>query len=149
ARLVTIAGDSVIMANGAAPNILEDILSAKPVGTLFLPRGGLVSARKRWIGLIAKPRGKLVVDVGASTALTQKGKSLLPIGITDVAGHFSKGDVVSIVDHEGTELARGLSNYAAGDIWQLRGKRSEEVQSMLGRRAYEEVVHRDNLVLLH
>jgi glutamate 5-kinase len=147
ARLVTIAGDSVIMANGSHPTILEEILSAQPVGTLFLPRGGLVSARKRWIGLIAKPRGKLVVDDGARKALVEKGRSLLPIGITDVMGTFGKGDVVSICDEAGQELARGLTNYAAGDIWQIRGRRSEEVLAQLGKRAYEEVVHRDNLVV--
>jgi glutamate 5-kinase len=147
ARLVTIAGDSVIMANGSHPTILEEILSAQPVGTLFLPRGGLFSARKRWIGLIAKPRGKLVVDDGARRALIEKGRSLLPIGITDVVGNFGKGDVVSITDRDGQELARGLTNYAAADIWQIRGKRSEDVLSHLGKRAYEEVVHRDNLVV--
>ena len=135
------------MANGSEPAILEDILSAKPVGTLFLPRGGLFSARKRWIGLIAKPRGKLVVDDGARRALVEKGRSLLPIGILDVVGNFGKGDVVSIADAESNELARGLTNYAAGDIWQIRGKRSEDVVALLGKRAYEEVVHRDNLVV--
>lgn len=148
ARLVTMAGDSVIMANGAHPHILEEVLSAEPVGTLFLPRGGLVSARKRWIGMIAKPRGKLVVDAGACVALVEKGRSLLPIGITDVVGNFGKGDVVSVVDQAGQELARGLTNYAAADIWQIRGKRSDQVAQQLGRRAYEEVVHRDNLVVI-
>src|SRR5262245_44354092 len=93
ARLVTASGESVIMANGAVPNILDRLFAAEPLGTLFLPHGGTLPARKRWIGTTARPRGKLITDAGARAAVEQRGRSLLPIGVVQVSGHFGKGDV--------------------------------------------------------
>src|SRR5262245_42130784 len=93
ARLVTASGDSVIMANGAVPDVLDRVFAAEPVGTLFLPHGGTLPARKRWIGTTARPRGKLITDAGARAAVEQRGRSLLPIGVVQVSGHFGKGDV--------------------------------------------------------
>jgi glutamate 5-kinase len=148
ARLVTASGEPVIMANGAQPNVLDRIFASEPVGTLFLPHGGTLPARKRWIGTTAQPRGKLVTDAGARDAVQRKNKSLLPIGVLHIGGHFSKGDVVTLCDAAGEEYARGLSNYAATDAERIRGLRTEQISDVLGDLPYVEMVHRDNLVVL-
>lgn len=148
ARIATASGESVIMANGATPGILDTILAAEPVGTLFLPHGNSLSAWKRWLGYTAQPRGKLVLDAGARDAVMKKGKSLLPIGVIDVRGSFAKGDVVVLCDADGAEIARGLTNYSAHDAGRIRGLRSDQIGVVLGAVPYEEVVHRDNLVVV-
>src|SRR5438552_2897433 len=102
ARLATAAGESVLMANGNIPDILDLLFAGEPVGTLFLPHGGTVPAWKRWLGFTARPRGRLVVDAGARQAVERGGRSLLPIGVVRVAGTFSKGDVVALCEAEGT-----------------------------------------------
>lgn len=147
ARLVTSAGGSVIIASGRTDGVLQRVLGGETVGTLFLASGPEQTARRRWIGLTARPRGQLVVDDGARRALERSQKSLLAIGMVAVAGSFEKGDVVAVVDREGAEFARGLVNYAANDARRIVGMRNEEVRACLGT-VYDEVVHRDNLVLL-
>jgi glutamate 5-kinase len=148
ARLVTAAGESVIIANGTRPGVLDAILAGEPVGTLFLPTGSAVSARKRWMAFTATPRGRLVVDAGARDAVRHRGGSLLPIGVTGVAGAFGKGDVVALCGPDGADFARGLTNYAAADAGRICGLRSEQIGRVLGTVPYEEIVHRDNLVVL-
>ena len=103
ARLATAAGESVIMANGASPGVLDAILAGEPVGTLFLPHGSSMPAWKRWLGFTARPKGKLLTDAGARQAVQDQGRSLLPIGVIGVTGLFGKGDVVSLCDANGTE----------------------------------------------
>jgi len=147
AGLVTRAGGSVIIASGKRPEPLTRILAGEPTGTLFLARGRTQGARKRWIGLTARPRGHLVVDAGARVALESGVKSLLAIGIVDVVGDFDKGDVVGVRDPEGREFARGLTNYPAPDARQIRGLRTEQARQAIGFALYDEVIHRDNLVL--
>jgi glutamate 5-kinase len=147
AKLVTQAGGSVIIASGRQQEPLTRILAGEPVGTLFLARGQTQGARKRWIGLTARPRGRFVVDPGARRALETGTKSLLAIGVVDVLGDFDKGDVVSIQDTAGQEFARGLTNYNTTDARQIRGLRTEQVRLALGTAPYDEVIHRDNLVL--
>ena len=148
ARLATAAGESVIMANGTQPGILDAIFAGEQVGTLFLPPGTTVPAWKRWVGYTARPKGHLLVDAGARQAVQHKGRSLLPIGIVSVHGAFGKGDVVSLCDPEGIEFARGLTNYAAADIGRILGLRTEQIAEVLGAVPYAEVVHRDNLVVI-
>jgi glutamate 5-kinase len=148
ARLATEAGESVIMANGATPGVLDAILAGQAVGTLFLPHGGTLPAWKRWLGYTARPRGRLVVDAGARIAVEKKGRSLLPIGVIQVVGAFSKGDVVALTDAEGTEFARGLTNYSAQDASRICGLRTDQMAETLGGVPYEEIVHRDNLVVI-
>ena len=147
ARLATVAGESVLIANGSIPGILDAIFRAEPVGTLFLPHDRTMPAWKRWLGYTARPRGRLIVDAGARQAVQHQGRSLLPIGVVEVGGTFGKGDVVTLLDVAGVEFARGLSNYSSGDIERLRGLRSEQVREAIGASAYEEVIHRDNLVV--
>lgn len=148
ARLATAAGESVIMANGSRPGVLDAIFAAEPVGTLFLPHGSTVPAWKRWLGFTARPKGRLLVDAGARAAVTSKGRSLLPIGVVRVLGTFSKGDVLAICDGDGIEFARGLTNYASTDATRILGLRTDEIASVLGTTPYEEIVHRDNLVVV-
>jgi glutamate 5-kinase len=147
ASLVTRAGGSVIIASGKKPEPLTRILDGQPVGTLFLARGVTHGARKRWIGLTARPRGHYVVDGGARRALEVGSKSLLAIGVIEVVGDFEKGDVVGIRDDQGHEFARGLTNYATTDARLIRGLRTEQARQALGATPYDEVVHKDNLVL--
>jgi glutamate 5-kinase len=147
ARLVTQAGGSVVIASGKKANPLTRILQGEPVGTLFLARGATQGARKRWIGLTARPRGHLVVDAGARLALESGKTSLLAIGVVEVVGDFEKGDVVAVRDAEGLEFARGLSNYATAEARLIRGLRTEQARKALGTDLYDEVIHKDNLVL--
>jgi glutamate 5-kinase len=148
ARLVTQAGGSVVIASGKKPGPLTRILAGERVGTLFLARGATQGARKRWIGLTARPRGHYVVDAGARRALETGTKSLLAIGVVDVVGDFEKGDVVGVRDADGHEFARGLSNYATADARQIRGLRTDQARRALGAASYDEVIHKDNLVLI-
>jgi glutamate 5-kinase len=148
ARLATAAGESVIMANGATTEILDTIFAGQPAGTLFLPHGNSVPAWKRWLGFTAQPKGRLVLDAGAQRAIVDKGKSLLPIGVVHTQGNFNKGDVVALCDATGNEIARGLSNYSRVDAERILGLRTEQISQALGAVPYEEIVHRDNLVIL-
>jgi glutamate 5-kinase len=148
ARLATAAGESVIMANGSVAGILDRIMAGEVVGTLFLPHGSSLKSKKRWLGFTARPRGKLITDAGARSAVQHQGRSLLAIGMVGVAGTFHKGDVVALCDGEGQEFARGLSNYSADDARKICGLRTEQVAEVLGSLPYEEVVHRDNLVVI-
>jgi glutamate 5-kinase len=148
ARLATVAGESVLMASGKCPGVLDAIFRAEPVGTLFLPHSSTLPAWKRWLGYTARPRGRLVVDAGARQAVQRQGRSLLPIGVVQVVGSFGKGDVVALVGPDGDEFARGLTNYPSATADRLRGLRTEQVREALGSVPYEEVVHRDNLVVV-
>jgi glutamate 5-kinase len=148
AKIVTAAGENVIIASGRRLGVLRDILAGQTVGTLFVAQGKTVSPWKRWIGFSAHPRGRLQLDHGACRAITGQGRSLLAIGIVATEGEFQKGDVISLLDTQGLEVARGLTNYPAAEIRRIQGLRSQQIAEVLGHRPYEEVVHRDNLVLL-
>ena len=148
ARLATMAGESVIMANGSIPGVLDSIFAGELVGTLFLAAEQNMTAWKRWLGWAARPQGKIILDAGALVALSSKGKSLLPIGVVGVSGTFHKGAVVSLCNLEGEEFGRGLSNYSATDIAKIAGKKSDKIIELLGILPYEEVIHRDNLVII-
>jgi len=147
ARMCTAAGENVIIASGRRVGVLQQIMAGEPVGTLFLAQGQSIPSRKRWIGFTVPPRGELRLDHGASQAIGRQGRSLLPIGIADVQGHFTKGDVVALCDSQGQEIARGLTNYSSDEIRRIRGLRSEQIAGVLGHCPYEEVVHRDNLAI--
>ncbi len=150
-RLVTEAGELAVIAHGRAPSVLERLFDpqrSSGVGTVFLPRARKLDSRRRWIGLTKRPAGVLTIDDGAVTALCQRGKSLLATGITGLDGTFERGDVLLVRDAAGDELARGLSNYNSEELALIRGKPSSQFEKTLGRPAYAEVIHRDNLVLL-
>ncbi len=147
ARIATVAGENVIIANGRTPGNLAKIAAGHSVGTLFLAQGQALSAFKRWIGFTAQPRGVLVLDAGAQEAVEKKGKSLLAIGVTGASGTFRKGDVVSLHDAAGQEFARGLTNYSLDDVLKIKGLKTEKITAVLGRLPYDEVIHRDNMAL--
>jgi glutamate 5-kinase len=147
AKMMLDCGEMLIVANGRMPNILPRLLDGEELGTLFIPGNGRRrSGKDRWIGA-ARPIGSITVDDGAVRALVEQHRSLLPAGITRVNGTFLRGDVVSIVTSGGQVIARGLTNYSADDIDRIRGKKSADVRAIFAESAYDEVVHRDNLVM--
>ncbi len=147
ARLATTGGENVIISSGRTPNILPRIIAGEPIGTLFLAQGQAVASRKRWIGLTVKPRGRLLLDAGARTAVEHKGRSLLAAGVVDAEGNFHKGDVVGLRGPDGVEFARGLTNYNADEIRQIKGHKTKQISSILGHCPYDEIIHRDNMVV--
>ena len=145
---VAACGSPTVIASGQEADILHRILSAEEIGTIVLPQGDRLTSRKRWIAYTLRSKGRLVLDDGAVEALVQKGKSLLPSGIIEVEGRFESGDAVSCMDHNGRELAKGLVNYTAGEVSKIKGSKTSEASKILGYKGYDEVIHRDNLVIL-
>ncbi|MDR1140308.1 MAG: glutamate 5-kinase, partial [Planctomycetaceae bacterium] len=148
AKMITGSGGNVIIANGDHSETLGDIFAAKEVGTVFLTQNNFLTARKRWLGFAVRVEGRLVLDEGAADAVCRKGKSLLPIGIINADGIFEKGGIVAIIDRNGREIARGLTNYSIKEVLLIKGKKTSEIRKILGITAYTEVVHRDNLQLV-
>ena len=148
AGLVTRAGEAVVVANARTPDVLGKLLAGRRLGTVFVPASKKLSGRRRWIGQAARPKGTLRVDDGAARALTERGKSLLPSGITAVEGGFARGDTVAVAGPDGREIARGLSNYPAEQTRRIAGLKSSQIEKHLGCRPYDEVIHRDNMTLL-
>lgn len=148
AKKVARYGLPTIMAAGKRPGVISAVLRGEEVGTLFLPTGKSLNRRKHWIAYTLRPAGKIVVDAGAARALLEKGTSLLPSGIIGLEGRFERGCSVQICSSDGTELARGVSDYSSGEVSQLAGRRSSEIEQILGYRYGDEVIHRDNLVLM-
>lgn len=146
-RMVTDAGAIAAIANGRTKDVILRLLSGERLGTVFVPASHRMPARDRWIRMVARPAGKIQVDAGAVKALVAGNRSLLPIGVVGLSGRFQRGDVVQIVSPEGRELARGLVNYSAQELAQIKGLRSTKIAQALGAAPYEEAVHRDNLVL--
>jgi glutamate 5-kinase len=147
ARKVTAAGIPMVIANGTRPDILRRLFSGPVPGTFFVPRKERLPSRKCWLAFSLRPKGGIIIDVGAANALKGRGKSLLPSGIVRVVGEFSVGDPVQIIDVQGTVLGNGLVNYAAGDIRKIRGLKTGQIAGCLGEKPYDEVIHRDNLVV--
>ncbi|MFO7958196.1 MAG: glutamate 5-kinase [Candidatus Brocadiia bacterium] len=149
ARVAVEAGEAAVIADGRDPEILDKLVAGQTVGTLFVPGAERLSSYKRWLRFTSRPRGSLRVDEGARRALVERGKSLLPIGVTEVDGEFELGDVVRILGPQGAEVARGLANYSADEMRRIKGCQSSEIEAILGHRDYDEVVHRDNLALVN
>jgi len=147
AKKVTAIGIPCIIAPGKKRKVLTDIISGKEIGTLFLPMADRLNSKKYWIAFTLRSRGKLIIDNGARKALLEKGKSLLPSGIIDVEGDFALGDPVSCVDGEGTAIAKGLVNFNSAEIRKIMGLKTAKIEPTLGHKDYEEVIHRDNLVI--
>jgi glutamate 5-kinase len=149
ANIATGSGEAVIIANGMQSGILSKIMNYDDVGTLFVPYNKKITSRKRWIGFTVKPKGRVYIDEGALGAIQKKGKSLLPSGVVKIDGKFVKGDVVSIVDVvENKEIARGLMNYSDDEVRKVKGLRTSLIRKTLGYKPYDEIIHRDNMVLL-
>jgi glutamate 5-kinase len=147
ARKVNSAGVPMVIAKGDKPGILTRLLDGEPHGTYFVPRREKLTRRKCWIAFSLKPKGSLTVDAGAKTALTLRGKSLLASGVVAVQGEFAVGTAVEFLGPEGEPLGVGLVNYSAADIRRVMGLRSQHIRQVLGHKSYDEVIHRDNLVI--
>lgn len=149
ARDVAICGIPTIIANGLKKNVIGKIFGGKEEGTLFLPQPTPMRSRKHWIAFTKSPKGRIMVDRGAEDALVKKGKSLLPSGIVAVYGKFNIGDSVMIISREEIDLATGLVNYHSTDAEKIMGLQTKEIEKALGYKHYDEVVHKDNLVLMN
>lgn len=142
-------GIPMIIAPGRDRDILLRLFDGEPVGTLFLPRTRVYQGRKIWLANLPKPAGDVVLDEGAVKAVREGGKSLLPIGIREVRGVFGVGAAVRCIDSEERVIGIGLSNYKSTEIDEIRGHRSEEIESIIGYKHSDEVIHRNNFVLLN
>ena len=148
ARMVTRFGGKVLIANGTVPYIIKKIFNGEDYGTMFLPQNEGLSDKKRWIGYATNIIGKIVVNNGAKKALCEKRKSLLPIGVTSVINTFDKGDVVSILDEEGNEFARGIVNYDSVSCKRVMGNHSDDIMKILNFKNYDAIITRDNITIL-
>ncbi len=145
-------GTTVVIANGRQDGILQKIIAGTNVGTLIpaaavSDANGSLNHRRRWVAFFHHAQGRLTVDDGAREALLNRGKSLLPVGIREVSGDFSSGDLVEILDLAGQPIAQGLSEYSSAELRLLKGLKSEKIRELLGAEAPGEVIHRDNLVV--
>lgn len=147
AEMVTRSGMYALIGDGYHGR-LRNVLSSETAGTLFLPAERKMRSRHRWIAFTGESHGALLVDAGARRAVCGKGKSLLAAGITGVDGTFRVGQMVDIHDETGMTIARGLVNYSSRDIHKIMGRRSDKIESILGEKGFDEVVHRDNMVVV-
>ncbi len=147
AKIVTRSGAAMVIAYGKRTGAVAGLWGEDYQGTLFLPTADLPS-KKLWLAYATNVAGGVRVNAGAVKALCEKGSSLLPIGITGVAGEFERGDAISILDEKDREIARGLTNYSSKECTKLAGCSSAEIAAKIGSKNYDEVVHRDNIVLL-
>ena len=147
AKKVTAAGIPMIIARGEKRDVLMQLFSGQPHGTLFEPKKKKMASRKCWIAFSSKPKGTIIIDAGAVDALLKKGKSLLPSGIVRVDGEFSIGSPVQFQGETGESLGIGLVNYSAKDIRKIMGLRSGMIKKRLGHKPFDEVIHRDNLAI--
>ncbi|MEM6553080.1 MAG: glutamate 5-kinase [Planctomycetota bacterium] len=147
ARLVSEAGEVVVIANGREKGVIGRVLSGERLGTVVVPAARKLDSRSRWLGMTARPVGTVTLDDGAVQAVVKKGKSLLAAGVVQTTGAFAKGDVVMLRDKQGKEVARGLSNYGSEELALIKGRRTSEFERLLGQPGYGAVVHRDHMVV--
>lgn len=147
AKIAVNSGVQMVIADASRPNVIVDVAAGQNIGTKFLSKPVELKHRKQWIAFGDRPRGSVVVNVGARDMLVGKGKSLLSAGIVGCEGDFHEGDMVSVVDERGMQIAKGLINYSHSEVSQIMGKRSSEISKILGYKEYDEVIHRDNMVL--
>ncbi len=148
AKRVMDAGEVAVIASGRQEDVITRVLAGERLGTVCMPAVRKMDSRQRWIALTARPSGTIGIDDGATKAICERGKSLLASGVTQITGRFDRGDVLLVRSETGKELARGLTNYSAEELRLIMGKRSSQFRKVLGNAAYDEVIHRDNLVVL-
>lgn len=148
AKLAARSGTSTLIAAGNEKNIIQRLITGENLGTLLFAEQTPVAARKQWLAGHLQIRGQLVLDDGAVKKLSESGSSLLAVGVSDIKGDFTRGEVVSCIDKSGNEIARGMVNYSSDDAYKIKGKSSKEIESILGYIDDAELIHRDNLVLV-
>ena len=141
------SGASTVIAYGREPQVLLRLAAGESIGTALIAGTAKLAARKQWMADHLQLRGAVIVDDGAARKVRDEGKSLLPIGVTEVHGEFHRGDVIAVRGHDGVELARGLANYGSSEARLIARKPSSEFEKLLGYMAEAEMIHRDNLVL--
>jgi glutamate 5-kinase len=141
-------GIMVHIISGRKEGMLTSLIEGRHSGTLFKPGEEKLSSRKGWIAYGSRAKGSIIVDEGAVKAIVSGGKSLLPSGIVSVEGNFDTGDAVSCIDSKGTRIAKGLTNYSSSEIARIKGRKTSDIEKILGYKYSEEVIHRDNLVLV-
>lgn len=147
ARKVTSAGIPMVIANGEAAEVLLRLFQGETIGTFFVPKKKKLASRKCWIAYTLKPKGLIRIDEGAANAVLHRGKSLLPSGVTGVEGDFGVGDPVGFATDGKDSLGTGLVNYSSSEIRKIMGLKSSRIEELLGYKPYDEVIHRDNLVI--
>jgi glutamate 5-kinase len=147
AKRATLYGAGTAIINGRMPHNLVYLFDGHELGTYFLPARDPMVARKHWIAFTKKPKGKLILDEGAQKALLERGKSLLPSGIQKLEGSFERGDAVRLCDLHGNEFAKGVTNYNSIELSRILGRKTREIEAILGYQYGDEIVHRDNLVI--
>lgn len=147
AKIAANSGVRMVIARASRPNVIVDAASGANVGTRFLANATGLSHKKRWIAFGSRVKGSIVINDGARSMVAGRGKSLLAAGIVGCEGTFDVGDLVAVMDEANHQIARGLTNYASAEIKLIKGKRSGEIERILGHKDFDEVIHRDNLVL--
>ena len=148
AKIAVNSGISMLIASGEQKDIIAKLMQGEDLGTIFLPKETKLQFRKRWLAFGARLKGKIIVDQGCEKALIERGSSLLSAGIVSVEAKFDIGATVPIYNVFGREIARGLVNFNSQELEMIKGLKSSEVEKLLGHKAYEEVIHRDNMVIL-
>ena len=148
ARLATASGVNVVIASGLEQDVLTRLAQGDTIGTFFPSNGTKMESRKRWMLSGLSTQGEILVDEGAATALRQQHRSLLPAGVTQVVGSFGRGDIISIVDSGRVQMACGIANYGSEDVDKIKGMHSGRIAELLDQQYGEEVVHRNNMVIL-
>lgn len=149
AKAATSSGIQLVIASGTEKNAIPRILQGEELGTLFVSRENRLQFRKRWLAFGAKIQGSIIVDEGCAQAVRKAGGcSILPAGIVQVLGDFQSGSTVSVIDRQGHELARGLVHYTAEELDKIKGCKTGDITNILGHKNYDEVIHRDDLVIL-
>ena len=147
AEIAMKSGVRMVIADGRRPNIVTDVAAGKQIGTTFLPKRKSLRGRKRWIAFGAAARGGIIINEGARKMICERGTSLLAAGVTGTAGKFSSGSMVKVLDSAGNQIARGFVNYSADELESIKGRQSSEIESILGYKDFDEVIHRDNMVV--
>ena len=147
AEMATKIGTNLIILNGENPENIIKAVKGEEIGTLFLRRDKKISSRKYWLAYGASQKGNLIIDEGAARAL-KNGKSLLSVGVSEARGEFERGDIVGIANLAGEEIAKGISNYSSSEISMIKGRKSEDIEEILGHKYDDDVVHIDNLILV-
>ena len=148
AKIAVNAGVTMVIASGALEGVVRNILSGENIGTIFPAKEQHLQVRKSWLAFGAMIKGELVVDEGCEKALITEGSSLLSVGIVEVKGTFDQGNSVRILSKQGREIARGLANYNSEEIKKICGKNTNNISKILGSKLYDEVIHRDNMVIM-
>jgi len=148
AKIATNAGIECILVNGKKKDSFLNVLNGREAGTIFLARQPKIKARKRWLAYSSGKKGAVKVDGGAKEALIRKNRSLLASGVIGASGRFNVGDTIGIADENNKEFARGIINYSSSELNKIKGRKTRDIEKILGYKYYDEVIHRDNLVIL-